>query len=133
MWPSMGPAELTVTRAAANLAGALPDHSGQFRLAQWYWWRRRPPHRRAHQRLRDGTELNLDLGDRTQALAFLTRRYSEDLVRQLIARLPSGGVLLDVGANVGLVTFQVARRRPDCRIVGFEPNPVAAAAWRANQ
>jgi FkbM family methyltransferase len=113
--------------------GVLPDHVGQFRVAQRYWWRRRPGHRILPQRLVDGTRLELDLGDRTQALAYLTRRYSEDVIRQIIGKLPHAGFFFDVGANVGLVTFQVAHRRPDVRIVAFEPNPAAVEAWRRNR
>lgn len=125
--------ELTAVRAGAFVLGALPDHLGQFRLAQRWWWRRRPGHRVLPQRLADGTRLALDLGDRTQALAYLTRRYSEELVRQIVAALPPGGLFLDAGANAGLVTFQVAHRRPDARVVAFEPNPAAVAAWRRNR
>jgi FkbM family methyltransferase len=76
--------------------------------------------------------MELDLGDRTQALAYITRRYSEDLIKQIVSNLPPAGLFFDVGANVGLVTFQVAHRRPDVGIVAFEPHPAAAAAWRRN-
>jgi FkbM family methyltransferase len=124
--------ELAALRAGALVMGLLPSRAGQFRVAQWYWWRRRPPHRIVGQRLADGTRVELDLGDRTQALAFMTRRYSEDLIREIVANLPTGGLFLDVGANAGLVTFQVAHRRPDARIVAFEPNPAAVQAWRRN-
>ena len=124
--------ELAALRAASFAMGVLPDHVGQFRLAQWYWWRRRPGHCILPQRMADGTRLELDVGDRTQALAYLTRRYSEDLVREAVRRLPRSGLLFDVGANVGLVTFQVAHRRPDVRIVAFEPNPPAVQAWQRN-
>lgn len=120
-------------RAGAYVMGLLPDHLGQFRLAQRYWWRRRPRHQVLSQRLADGTRLELDLGDRTQALAYLTRRYSDDLVRKIVSGLPPTGLFFDVGANVGLVTFQVAHRRPDVRIVAFEPNPPAVEAWRRNR
>lgn len=143
MYPSTGPsegslasvrsAELAALRVVAWLLGELPDHLGQFRLAQWYWWRRRPEHRLLGQRMVDGTALELDLGDRTQALAYLTRRYSEDLIQEIVSRLPAGGVFFDVGSNVGLVTFQVAQRRPDARIVAFEANPAAVAGWRRNR
>lgn len=122
-----------MVRASAWAMGALPDGLGQFRAAQRWWWRRRPGHLVLPQRLADGTQLELDLGDRTQALAYLTRRYSEPLIRELVRRLPREGLLLDVGANVGLVTFQVARRRPDARIVAFEPNPAAVERWRRNR
>jgi FkbM family methyltransferase len=123
---------LAAIRTAAYLIGLLPNRVGQFRVAQWYWWRRRPPHQVVSQRMVDGTRVELDLGDRTQALAFMTRRYSEELIREIVERLPADGLFFDVGANAGLVTFQVAHRRPDARIVAFEPNPAAVDAWRRN-
>lgn len=129
---SVRSAELAVLRAVAWFSGELPDHLGQFRLAQWYWRHRRPDHRFLAQRMVDGTVLELDLGDRIQALAYLTRRYSEDLIQEIVSRLPAGGVFFDVGSNVGLVTFQVAHRRPDARILAFEANPAAVAGWRRN-
>ncbi len=129
---SMQSVELAALRASAYVMGVLPDHLGQFRLAQRYWWSRRPEHQIVSQRLADGTRLELDLGDRTQALAYLTRRYCERLIRKIIGGLPPGGLFFDVGANVGLVTFQVAHRRPDVRIVAFEPNPAAVAGWERN-
>ena len=124
--------ELTALRTGSWAMGALPDHLGQFRLAQAYWLRRRPSHQLAVQRLANGPRLSLDLGDRTQALAYLTRRYCDDLVTEIAERLPPDGTLLDVGANVGLVTFQVAHRRPDVRIAAFEPSPAASEAWIRN-
>lgn len=80
----------------------------------------------------DGTRLELDIGDRTQALAFMPRRYSEEVVDQIVNKLPPSGLFFDVGANAGLITFPVAHQRPDARIVGFEPNPAAVEAWRRN-
>ena len=131
--PIMRSIERTSVRVGAYLLGALPDHLGQFRIAQRYWWYRRPEHQILRQRMTDGTELDLDLGDRTQGLAYLTRRYSEDLVQQIVIGLPPNGLFFDVGANVGLITFQVARRRPDVRIVAFEPYPVTIEGWKRNR
>jgi FkbM family methyltransferase len=113
--------------------GMLPDHVGQFRLAQRYWGVRQPGHHILLQRLSDGTPLALDIGDRPQAIAYLTRRYSEELVRRIVSRLPRGGLFFDVGAHVGLVSFQIAHRRPDVRVIAFEPNAEAAEAWRRNR
>ncbi len=120
-------------RACAFGLGVLPDGLGQFRLAQHWWWWRRPAHRILPQRFANGTRLQLDLGDRTQALAYLTRRYCDDLIEQIVSRLPPDGTFLDIGANVGMVSFQVAHRRPDARIVAFEPNPLAVDGWLRNR
>lgn len=41
--------------------------------------------------------------------------------------LPSGGVFIDVGANVGVMSFRAARKvGPSGRVLAFEPNPVNA-------
>src|SRR5262249_52064371 len=116
-------AETTIVRAGAHVLGALPDGLGQFRLAQRWWWRRRPPHVVLEQRLAGGPRLALDLGDRTRALAYLPRRYAPDVVGAITRRLPAtGGTFLDVGANAGLITFQVLHRRPAVQAIAFEPN-----------
>ena len=67
-------------------------------------------------------------------MTFLTRDYEPALVRFLASRLSGGGVFVDVGAHVGLVSLSVASR---CRSVGvevhaFEPDPRNAADFRKN-
>lgn len=53
--------------------------------------------------------------------------------RAFLARaLPSGGVLLDVGANIGGYGLLVAAARPDVRVVFVEAEPTLAARLRAN-
>lgn len=81
----------------------------------------------------DGSRMALDLGDRTQTIAYLIRRYDAEIAAYICSRLPDGGVFFDLGANVGLVTFAVARRRPDVRIVAFEPNPPNVQRWKQNR
>lgn len=46
--------------------------------------------------------------------------------------LPHGALCLDVGAHIGLTAISLAAQRPDCRIVAFEPLPVAADCLRRN-
>lgn len=128
----MNRAELAGLRAWSYVAGLLPERSGQWRIAETYWHRRRPPHRLLEQRLVRGPRVTLDIGDRTQAMAYLTRRYSPDLVGEIVARLPAGGLFVDVGANVGLISAQVAHKRPDARIVAFEANPKAGDLFERN-
>jgi FkbM family methyltransferase len=120
-------------RALSSALGALPDHAGQFRVASAYL-RRWPPRRRlAVQRMRGGLHARLDIGDRTQGIAYLTRRYEPELVDYVVARLPPGGLFIDVGAHVGLISLAVARRRPAARVVSFEPSTANAAAWEFNR
>jgi FkbM family methyltransferase len=120
-------------RAFSGILGALPDHLGQFRVASAYL-RRLPPRRRVLvQRMRDGTRASLDLGDRTQGIAYLTRRYEPELIDYIVGRLPADGVFVDVGAHVGLVSVPVARRRPAARVMAVEPYGPNAELWSANR
>jgi FkbM family methyltransferase len=84
------------------------------------------------QRLVGGATVWLDYGDRTQAIAYLTRRYDQRNVKLILSRLPRGGQFFDVGANVGLISAQISHYRPDVSITSFEPNPAAVEILRRN-
>ena len=125
--------ELAAVRAFSAVAGALPWGAGQYRLAEPYAARDRWPARSlAEQTLAGGARVRLDLSDHTQLLAFLLRDYAPETVGYLDGRLPAAGTLFDVGANVGLVSFAVATRRPDVTIHAFEPSPANVACWHDN-
>src|SRR4051812_34184168 len=53
-------------------------------------------------------------------------RHSDHKIRQfraLLDRLPPSSVMIDCGANVGLVTLAAAAR--DLQVHAFEPDPIA--------
>ena len=51
-----------------------------------------------------------------------TPEGSEKGEREFLFRhLPKDGVFVDAGANMGFYTFAVAARRPDCKLLAFEP------------
>jgi FkbM family methyltransferase len=79
-----------------------------------------------------GALLELDLAEPQQLTAYLTRRYQHDLVALIIQLLPSWGLFVDVGANIGLVSFSVAASRPDVSVLTFEPETENAARWLRN-
>jgi FkbM family methyltransferase len=84
--------------------------------------------------LRGGVRVEFDLRDRIQGMAFLTRDYEPALVRFVASKLTDGGVFVDVGAHVGLVSLSAASR---CRSAGvqvhaFEPEPANAAQFESN-
>jgi FkbM family methyltransferase len=85
------------------------------------------------QTLAGGARITLDLSDPGQAQVYLTRRYEPDVVNALARRARTSGVLFDVGANIGLVTFSVGVRRADLSIVAFEADPANARRWRQNR
>jgi FkbM family methyltransferase len=112
----------------------LPDGLGQHRVAQRVARRLRSEKPLVlRQRMHSGAVMALDVHDWTQSVAYLIRRYDQDLVEYIISQLPVEGTFLDVGGNVGLISFAVAARRPHARIVAFEPMPDNVAAWERNR
>ena len=83
------------------------------------------------QRFRGRAVFDLDLSDRIQAEAFVRRGYQPALCRWITSHLAPGGLFMDVGANVGLVSFSVATS--GARVVAFEPNPRNCERWHANR
>lgn len=49
------------------------------------------------------------------------RSVVDETLDQVIGRVPGEGLILDVGANVGLFTQQLRARRPNCEFLLFEP------------
>lgn len=126
--------EFRAVQTFSRVAGRLPWGAGHYRLASRYASRQRwVAGSYTEQRLRSGARVRLDLGDRTQCIAFLVRDYSPALTRYIVSRLPREGILFDVGGNVGLISFSVASIRPDVAIHAFEPSRINAEAWRHNQ
>ena len=72
------------------------------------------------------------LNPRDRAALFAERtfdRYERELI---VARLPRGGVFLDIGSNMGIYTLHVAASRRDARVYAFEPLADVAARLRFN-
>lgn len=112
---------------------ALPADLGRFRVANYVFrWRFDGTSRTATTRLSDGTTLALNLGDWPQAQAFLTGEYDRPTVDFIGAHLPLDGIFVEVGAHVGLVTFQVLRQVPSAQVHAFEPHPDRGAQFDRN-
>jgi FkbM family methyltransferase len=71
-------------------------------------------------RLRRGFTLLHEAGD--QPLALLREVFTQRCYRRHIAE-PARGVLIDIGANIGLVTLDWAARMPNVVIHAYEPDP----------
>lgn len=57
--------------------------------------------------------------------------FGEDLTAHGL-RMPSDGVFVDVGANIGLFSLRIADVCPNAKIFAFEPMPAAFAALERN-
>lgn len=69
-----------------------------------------------------GVKMYLDLGDE---LGFQYARgvYNKDELEFLLNAYDPGTYFLDIGANQGFYSLLFAKRRPDAKIVAFEPEP----------
>ena len=76
----------------------------------------------------EGAPLELDLSDWLERLYFLGE-YDRDRLR-LLKRFAQGGVVVDVGANVGLYTCVLARHA--AKVVAFEPDARNFARLQTN-
>jgi FkbM family methyltransferase len=49
--------------------------------------------------------------------------YEEETILHICKSIPKNGVFIDVGANIGSISIEVAKRRPDINIYAFEAAP----------
>jgi FkbM family methyltransferase len=77
-----------------------------------------------------GVNLAVDVTDATGRMHYFhDEPYEPELSRAIAARLQSGDVFLDVGANTGYFSLLAGRLvGPEGRVAAFEPDPAAAAA-----
>jgi FkbM family methyltransferase len=61
-----------------------------------------------------------------------TWRADKTAIAAAAMTLSRGSLCLDVGAHIGLTAITVAVLRPDCRVVAFEPQPMAQECLRQN-
>ena len=71
------------------------------------------------------------LYDRSIALTMREDRWRPLLVRQLVAAVPPGGRIVDVGAGTGTLALAVAVARPDVEVLAFDGDPEALALAEA--
>lgn len=80
---------------------------------------------------RDGVTLRLDLSDYMQWSAY--HSVERDLRARLYDLARPGGVVIDVGSNIGEVLLGLSRRvGPPGRAIGFEANPETLKLCQAN-
>jgi FkbM family methyltransferase len=81
---------------------------------------------------RDGVRYRLDLHEHAQRVMYLNL-YERELRRDLLKRLPRGGCVVDVGANIGFWSLPSAVAvGPQGVVYAFEPNPWAIERLQRN-
>ena len=63
---------------------------------------------------------------------FVPRLQSEQLAIEAAARLPPGGLAVDLCTGAGAIAVVLVHRRPSARVVATEIDPLAVACARAN-
>jgi FkbM family methyltransferase len=82
--------------------------------------------------VRSGIRYDVDLGEGIDLSLFLLGSFQAHVVRNQFLRLPADGVVVDVGANVGILTLQLAQAVPGGRVFAFEPTHYAFAKLTRN-
>ena len=120
-------------RVASALLRRLPPGCGQHLIAGALLSRRPLPRGTlVERRLRGGAAVRLDLGIQQEARAWILARYEPATLAFLTRVLPPGGVFLDVGAHIGLVSLALAEARRDAQIHCFEPDPITVVRLTEN-
>src|SRR3982750_695754 len=96
--PGLLEGKIGLLRVASWAVAALPAGSGQGFVGRHLYgrWVSKRNYGEASARMRGGARFRLDLADRIQAQAFLTREYELPLVRFITRRIGEGGTFLDV-------------------------------------
>jgi len=73
----------------------------------------------------NGAVYDLSLSDYIEAKAWITGRQDAEVLKFCQMNLPHGGLAIDVGANVGLITVPLAKHAQEVggRVVAIEPLP----------
>ncbi len=115
-------------RASALLfyADAVPWHRGKQRLMEYLRHWLRVSLEGEHVVRRAGLWWSLDPSDYVCQDLFWAGAKDVAQLRALLHAMPSGGVMLDLGANFGYYALMAAHARAQrCEIHAFEPNPAA--------
>jgi len=82
---------------------------------------------------RDGLRYDLDLSQAIDLTIFVLGRFEAFTVAALRRNVKPGATVLDIGANIGAHTLQLARLvGPNGRVLAFEPTDFAFAKLRRN-
>jgi FkbM family methyltransferase len=70
-----------------------------------------------------GTQVYFPRGSHLFHEVCLQRVFEEENLKIIGELLRPGSVYFDVGANIGLMAVPILLKRPDCKVISFEPSP----------
>jgi FkbM family methyltransferase len=60
----------------------------------------------------------------SKTLAGIEEEFNDDLMKINELKFSENPVIVDIGANVGTVSFYFAKKYPNCKIFAYEPHPL---------
>jgi FkbM family methyltransferase len=92
-----------------------------------------PGYRKRKRRItRGGIRYEVDLSEGIDLSLFLFGGFQQHVTRSRFVQIPADAVILDVGANVGVMTLQFARLAPQGHVYAFEPTHYAFGRLQTN-
>lgn len=119
-------------KLALAYARDFPSHRGKWRVMRSLLDVARPDLAGEFTERRGGLTWSLDPSDYTCQDLFWFGEKDPAELRQVLQRMPSGGVFFDVGANFGYYSVRVAARYAHAKVFAFEPNPPIFERLRRN-
>ncbi|MBB5855628.1 FkbM family methyltransferase [Amycolatopsis umgeniensis] len=71
-------------------------------------------------------------GQHDELMFIFNEVFHFDTYAQSVGNVPEEGVILDIGANVGLFSIYAKRQKPNATLIAFEPIPASVSALRRN-
>lgn len=81
---------------------------------------------------RDGVKYEVDLAEGIELSLFLFGKFQSHITKNPFLTLPSEGIVIDIGANVGLMSLQFASMVLKGRVYAFEPTHYALERLKRN-
>jgi len=82
--------------------------------------------------VRHGIHYEVDLSEGIDLSLFFFGNFQQHITRNKFFTLPPNGVILDVGANFGIMTLQFAQAAPQGTVYSFEPTHYALTKFKRN-
>ena len=81
---------------------------------------------------RNGVKYDIDLSESLYLSLFLFGNYQGHITRNKVISIPKDGVVIDVGANFGLMCLKFAQMVPQGMVYAFEPTHYALGKLKRN-
>jgi len=81
---------------------------------------------------RDGIRYEVDLAEGIELSLFLFGKFQKHIVQNSFLNIKKDFTIIDIGANVGLMTLQFAKLVPEGKVFSFEPTFYALERFKKN-